>query len=80
MGIFLYGMDGIGFLQSSGIVEYNHSYGDFSSIEKLYYYFLSTLYYPIYIFLFIIPFVKHLDSSNKNKKTLGSGDESKPMI
>jgi len=66
--IFLCGMDGVGFLQRSGIVDYHYMCSEFSGKENLYFNFISTLYYPIYIFLFIIPFAKHLDSSNKNKK------------
>lgn len=77
MTIFLCGMDGVGFLQRSGIVEYHHSCADFSPAESLYFDFLSTLYYPIYIFLFIIPFAKHLDKSIKKNKDQQEQKESK---
>ncbi len=62
-GIFLCGMDGIGYLQRSGIVDYPCF--KFSSYEELLLNFFSSLYYPIYIFIFFKPFVNHLDKSIK---------------
>lgn len=61
--IFLYGIDGVGFLQRSGMVNYNHSYLKFSWQEKLYWHFIFSLHYPIYIFIFFKPFVNYLERS-----------------
>jgi len=63
MTIFLCGMDGIGFLHRNGILNYNYACSGFTFYEDLLFNFLSSLYYPIYIYIFIKPFVNHLDKS-----------------
>ncbi len=63
INIVLYGMDGVGYLQRNGFVDYNHSWTDFSWQEKLYWAFIASLHYPIYIYIFIKPFVNHLSKS-----------------
>ncbi|MGE4396595.1 MAG: hypothetical protein AB7D34_03945 [Sulfurimonas sp.] len=66
--IFLYGVDGVGYLQNNGFVDYQHRFSDFSWQEKLYWHFIFSLYYPVYIFIFIKPFVNHLDKSIRKIK------------
>ncbi len=68
VGIFLCGMDGVGYLQRSGILEYDHNCSNFTFYEHLLFTFLSSLHYPIYIFIFFKPFVNHLEKSIKNIK------------
>ena len=64
--IFLCGMDGEGFLQRIGLI--NHSCSNFSLYENILLNFISSLYYPIYIFIFFKPFVNHLDKSIRKIK------------
>ena len=66
--IFLYGMDGVGFLQRNGLVNYNYSGYEFTWKETLFWHFLFLSYYPIYIFIFFKPFVNHLDKSIRKIK------------
>jgi hypothetical protein len=61
-------MDGVGYLQRSGILKYSYSCVDFTFYENLLLTFLSSLYYPLYIFIFFKPFVNHLDKSIKKIK------------
>ncbi|WP_428025393.1 hypothetical protein [Arcobacter sp.] len=67
-GILLCGMDGVGYLQRSGIVDYNYPCFKFTFYEEVLLNFASSIYYPIYIFIFIKPFVNHLDKSIKKIK------------
>ena len=64
----LCGMNGFGYLQRNGIVEHSYSCSDFTFNETMLLNFISTLYYPIYIFIFFKPFVNHLDKSIKKIK------------
>ncbi|MGE4457225.1 MAG: hypothetical protein AB7E13_09820 [Arcobacteraceae bacterium] len=57
------GIDGVGYLQRSGIVDYNYPCFKFTFYERFLLDFLSSLYYPIYVFVFIKPFVNHIDKS-----------------
>lgn len=68
IGIFLCGMDGVGYLQRSGIIDYNYSCSSFTFYEYLLFNLVSSLYYPIYIFIFFKPFVNHLDKSIRKRK------------
>jgi hypothetical protein len=61
--LLMCGMDGVGYLQERGIVGYNYSCFKFTLYERFLLDFLSSLYYPIYVFIFIKPFVNHLDKS-----------------
>jgi hypothetical protein len=61
--LLMCGMDGVGYLQERGIVDYNYSCFKFTLYERFLLDFLSSLYYPIYVFIFIKPFVNHLDKS-----------------
>jgi hypothetical protein len=63
VGVFLCGLDGIGYLQRNGIVDYNYACYEFTFFENLLFHFVSSIYYPIYIFIFFKPFVNHLDKS-----------------
>jgi len=66
--ISLCGMDGVGYLQRSGIVNYNYSCSEFTLYENFIIDFISSIYYPIYIFIFIKPFVNHLTKSMEGIK------------
>lgn len=62
--ILLFGIDNIGFLQSSGLIKKDYK---ITTFDLKIWSFIFTLYYPIYIFIFLKPFVNHLDKSIKNK-------------
>ncbi len=68
---FLCGVDSYahGYLYKIGIVKDYYICSDFVFYDKLIKNFISSLYYPIYIFIFIKPFVNHLSNSiDKIKK------------
>lgn len=72
VGIFLCGMDGMGYLQRSGIVDFNYACYKFTLQETLLLDFVSSLHYPIYIFIFFKPFVNHLDESIRKIREKGN--------
>ncbi|ASM36866.1 hypothetical protein [Campylobacter sputorum] len=62
-GIILFGLDGPGYLERHNFHNYELGHGN-----VLYWLFIFSLHYPIYIFIFIKPFVNHLDKSIKKFK------------
>ena len=69
MNAILCGMDGYGYLRRHGYIDC--SCADLLPGDHLFWDILSTLYYPIYIFIFIKPFVGYLKKSTQiSKKTL----------
>ena len=54
----LCGMDGYGYLRRHGYIDC--SCADLSPSDHLFWDILSTLYYPLYLFAFIVPFVCYL--------------------
>lgn len=71
MNIFMCGLDGVGYLQRNGIVDYYYSCSQFTKYEKFTFNVISSLYFPIYVYLFIIPIirikVKNNNQSNDNE-------------
>ena len=65
LNIYLFGIDNIGFLKHSGIIDKDHV---MTMLDFKIWSFIFTLYYPIYIFIFIKPFVNHLDKSIRKIK------------
>lgn len=64
----LCGMDGYGYLRRHGYIDC--SCADLSPGDHLFWDILSTLYYPIYIFIFIKPFVGYLKKSTQISKKI----------
>jgi hypothetical protein len=69
--LYLYGFEQCGYLEKAGLVT--SGLGDLSWEEKLYWKFIFSLHYPIYIYIFFKPFVNHLDKSIRKIK------EEKPL-
>ena len=68
MNAILCGMDGYGYLRRHGYIDC--SCADLSPGDHLFWDILSTLYYPIYIFIFIKPFVGYLKKSIQVSKKI----------
>ena len=68
MNAILCGMDGYGYLHRHGYIDC--SCADLLPSDHLFWDILSTLYYPIYIFIFIKPFVGYLKKSTQISKKI----------
>lgn len=66
MNVFLFGIDGYGFLGRNGYIDYR--FADLPLSKRLFWDFWSSSYYPIYIFIFIKPFVNYIDKLIKPAK------------
>jgi hypothetical protein len=68
MNAILCGMDGYGYLRRHGYIDC--SCADLLPGDHLFWDILSTLYYPIYIFIFIKPFVGYLKKNTQISKKI----------